>query len=153
MISKQVNVNQLCNKPYITDEITYPFPKFNGRSVEVWESINHFILRFTGHVIYYPCWYESQSMLVKGTPGVNSFIAADAIYRYKLTCRNKHDLTSWTFSRLFPNSTVAGNWYSLFLFSSEYKLSANMRVQEPSTDMTLQYLYITFVWHHGTPSH
>ena len=25
------------------DEITYPFPKFNGRTVEVWECISNFL--------------------------------------------------------------------------------------------------------------
>ena len=32
-------------------EITYPFPNFNGTTVEVWEWISNFIPHFTGHVI------------------------------------------------------------------------------------------------------
>ena len=36
------------------DEVTYPFPNFNG--IEVWEWINNFIPIFTGHVFTYPCW-------------------------------------------------------------------------------------------------
>ena len=35
----------------VWDEITYPFPNFNGCTVEVWEWINNFIPLFTGHVI------------------------------------------------------------------------------------------------------
>ena len=38
------------------DEITYPFPTFNGATVEVWEWISKFISHFTGnHVITYAC--------------------------------------------------------------------------------------------------
>ena len=47
-------------------EITYPFPNFNGATVEVWEWINIFILHFTEHVFTYPCWNSSQCMLAKG---------------------------------------------------------------------------------------
>ena len=36
------------------DEITYPFPNFNGTTVEVWEWITNFIPHFTEHVIIYP---------------------------------------------------------------------------------------------------
>ena len=35
------------------DEITYPFPNFNGGTVEVWEWISNLILHFTGHVWFY----------------------------------------------------------------------------------------------------
>ena len=37
------------------DEMTYPFPNFNGCTVEVWEWINNFISHFSVHVITYPC--------------------------------------------------------------------------------------------------
>ena len=37
-------------------EITYPFPNFNGCTIEVWEWINNFIPHSTGHVITFPCW-------------------------------------------------------------------------------------------------
>ena len=40
----------------VWDEITYPFPNFNGATVEVWEWISNFIPHFTGHVINYPYW-------------------------------------------------------------------------------------------------
>ena len=39
----------------VWDEITYPFPNFNGVSVEVWEWISNFIKHFIMHVITYPC--------------------------------------------------------------------------------------------------
>ena len=47
------------------DEITHPFPNFNGCTVEVWESISNFIPHFTGHVITY-IHAEIKAMLVKG---------------------------------------------------------------------------------------
>ena len=38
----------------VWDEIIFPFPNFNGCTVEVWEWISNFIPRFSGHVITYP---------------------------------------------------------------------------------------------------
>ena len=46
-------------------DITYPFPNFNGCTIEVWEWINNFISHITGHVITYPCWDLSLSLLLK----------------------------------------------------------------------------------------
>ena len=40
----------------VWDEITYPFPNFNGTTVEVWEWISNFIPYFIEYVISYPCW-------------------------------------------------------------------------------------------------
>ena len=40
----------------VWDEITCPFPNFNGETVEVWEWINNFIPHITMDVIIYPCW-------------------------------------------------------------------------------------------------
>ena len=37
----------------VWDEITYPFPNFNGFTVEVWERISYFIPHFTRDVITY----------------------------------------------------------------------------------------------------
>ena len=51
-------------------EITYPFPNFNGRNIEVWEWISNIIHPFTWHVITYPSWNKSSSVLVKGVPGL-----------------------------------------------------------------------------------
>ena len=39
----------------VRDEITYPFPNFNGATAEVWEWISNFTPHFTRHVITYPC--------------------------------------------------------------------------------------------------
>ena len=52
----------------VWDEITYPFPDFNGVTIEGWEWISKFTQRFPGHVITYPCWDWSLTMLVKGAP-------------------------------------------------------------------------------------
>ena len=38
----------------VWDEITYPFPNFNGTTVEVWVWISNFILHFMMGVITYP---------------------------------------------------------------------------------------------------
>ena len=54
-------------------EITYPFPNFNGATVEVWEWISNFIPHFSGHVISYPRW--GQSMLTKRVPDVKELRA------------------------------------------------------------------------------
>ena len=48
-------------------EITYPFPIFNGGTIEVWEWITSIVPHFTRHVITYPCWDKSLTMLVKAT--------------------------------------------------------------------------------------
>ena len=48
------------------DEITYPFPNFNGATVEVWEWTSNFIPHLIMDFITYPCWDLRQSMLVKG---------------------------------------------------------------------------------------
>ena len=55
----------------VWDEITSPFPNFNGCSMEVWEWISNFIPHFDGHVIIYagrlnhvnkrgPCYWNVQ---------------------------------------------------------------------------------------------
>ena len=41
------------------DEITYPFPNFNGATVEFWEKISNFIRHFAGYAITYPCLDKS----------------------------------------------------------------------------------------------
>ena len=52
----------------VWDEITYPFPNFNGGTFEVWEWISNFLPHFTGHVIIYPCWmYFSYQYLLRIT--------------------------------------------------------------------------------------
>ena len=56
----------------VWDEITYQFTKFNGSTIEVWEWISNFIPHFTMDVITYPCWDQTKTMLIKGTPGDKS---------------------------------------------------------------------------------
>ena len=46
--------------------MTHPLPNFNGSTVKVSKWIINFIPHFTGHVITYPCWDWSETMLVKG---------------------------------------------------------------------------------------
>ena len=60
----------------VWDEMTYPFPNFNGCTVEVWEWISDFTQHFVKDVITYPYRDYSYIMLVKGTPGADY-----AIYR------------------------------------------------------------------------
>ena len=38
----------------VRDEITYPFPNFNGATVEVWEWISNFIPHFLIYMIHLP---------------------------------------------------------------------------------------------------
>ena len=40
----------------VRDEATYPFPKFNGATINVYQGMNNFIPHFTDHVIAYPWW-------------------------------------------------------------------------------------------------
>ena len=49
------NMDKLFIHYKVWDEINYPFPKFNGCTIEVWEWMSNFIPDFTGHVIIYPC--------------------------------------------------------------------------------------------------
>ena len=39
----------------VWDVFIYPFPNFNGATVEVWKWISNFDLHFIRHVITYPC--------------------------------------------------------------------------------------------------
>ena len=50
------------------DGITYPFLNFNRATVEIQKWISNFISFFTEHVITYPCWDQSYTMLVKWDP-------------------------------------------------------------------------------------
>ena len=47
------------------DGITYPFPNFNGDTVEVWGWISNVIQHFKWTRITYPGYRLSQTMLVK----------------------------------------------------------------------------------------
>ena len=54
----------------VWDEITYPFPNFNGATAEVWEWMSNSIPHFMTDVIIYLYSNCFVSMLVKGTIGV-----------------------------------------------------------------------------------
>ena len=54
-------------------------------------------------------------------------------------------LYSWMLSRGYQ---VVRNWYSLLLFTSEDRFCANLSAQEQLTNMTSQYQYLAFAWHH-----
>ena len=56
----------------VWDEIIYPFTNFKGCTIEVCEWIlSNFTPHFIGHVITYPCWEQSQTMLVKWPPAID----------------------------------------------------------------------------------
>ena len=56
----RVNFNLTRINNYINgnvwDEIIYPFPNFNGCTVEVWKWISNFIPHLNERMIIYPCW-------------------------------------------------------------------------------------------------
>ena len=58
----------------VWNEITCPFQNFNSGA---WEWICHFIPHFTEHVITYPWYGLSSTMLVKGVPGMYSLTQDD----------------------------------------------------------------------------
>ena len=45
----------------VWDEITYPFPNFNGCILELWQWKSNFILHLSGHAITYPCYSRGPS--------------------------------------------------------------------------------------------
>ena len=49
--------NHMLNK--VWDKITYPVPKVNGATAEVWELISNFISHYIISEFNYPCWNES----------------------------------------------------------------------------------------------
>ena len=53
----------------VWDEITYPFPNFNGCAVDFWKLISDFMPYFIMDAITYPCWDWSLSLFVKEGPG------------------------------------------------------------------------------------
>ena len=56
------------------DEITYPFPNFNGCSVDVWEHISNFNPHFIMSVINYSCSDKGNSRWQKGPQATVHFI-------------------------------------------------------------------------------
>ena len=50
------------------DEIIYPFPNFNGATIDVLGWIRIFHQHLIRHVIIYACLDKSWSILVRGAP-------------------------------------------------------------------------------------
>ena len=50
------------------DKITYPFLSFQDCAIEVWEWICNLVPYFIMDGNTYPCWDQSQSILIKGAP-------------------------------------------------------------------------------------
>ena len=61
------------------EDITFPFPNFNGCTVEVWEWISNFISHFTEHVITYPCLGLKLNYVSKRSPGVAIELSRDRV--------------------------------------------------------------------------
>ena len=74
----------------VWDEITNPFLNFNGATVEVFEWISNFIPHLTGRVITYPCYDESQTMLVKGATGGGMLIQWARMRHHENSYRELH---------------------------------------------------------------
>ena len=55
----------------VQDKITYPFPNFNGATIEVWEWISNFIRHITMDVITYLCCDLVNPVHYKGAAEVN----------------------------------------------------------------------------------
>ena len=76
------------------DEITYSFSNINGCTTEAWEMISNFIPHFTGHVITYPCQHSSESMSVKGAPGVAMYFSKQNLI-YMAMHQGRSHLKCW----------------------------------------------------------
>ena len=67
MVPRWVNCNfrKISNHMSIKrrDQITYPFPNFNGCTVEVWDWISNFIMQFTMDAITSP-WVNGSTFLI-----------------------------------------------------------------------------------------
>ena len=65
-------------------KITYPFPNFNGCTVEVWRWISNFITPLIMGVITPPCWIKvSWSVLVKPQLATISFLVLFVVLEKK----------------------------------------------------------------------
>ena len=113
-ISFNPSLNICCIHYEVWDEITYPFPNFNGCSVEVWEWISNFIPHLI--VITYPCWDKCSRCKVKTT------------CRYIILSITLDDVIKWKhFPRYWPfvwwihrspvNSPHKGQWCGALMLS------------------------------------
>ena len=95
------------------DEITYPFPNFNGVTLEVWEWISNFIPCFIMDVIMCPCWDWSQTMVVKGAPGGSYGVSYGDLIVWVPGCEYLVRFFcwwNWTLLMLKPCSIIHRNW-------------------------------------------
>ena len=76
-------------------KLHYQFPNFNGATIEIMERVSNFIPHFNVHVITYPCWDLSQSMLVKGASEMKNIHVWTSRYMlyffYIISMRNVKD--------------------------------------------------------------
>ena len=123
----------------VWDEIAYPF---NDATVEVWEWVSKFTPLETGHVINYPCWDLTQSVLLECASGVIDYCKYPFSYNRILSdihqsiAWSRADSGSWwrhqmeTFSALLAlcagnspvpvNSPHKGQWRGALMFSLIY---------------------------------
>ena len=78
----------------VWDEITYPFPNFNGCTVEVWEWISNFIPHFIMRLITYPTqfwriWVKIHSMNRPGNTDVTMYYHWSSSIDHKETLKQE----------------------------------------------------------------
>ena len=94
------------------DEFTYPFLNYNGCTIEFEGFKSNFIPHFIGHVITYPCWDKSETMLQrrlqKQAPVENKInvYVHGYLQEYKLVLRCHH----LRHLRCFENSECRFHW-------------------------------------------
>ena len=96
------------------DDINYPYPNFNGCTIEVWEWISNFIPHYTRCVITCPCWDLSQSMLVKWAPG-GVYVFQTVIIMY-LVIPNYWIKSIWILNKLQSSAVLTRSnitWYCI----------------------------------------
>ena len=113
------------------DEISYPFLNFNGCAVEVMEWIINFIAHFIMDIIAYPCWDQSQSMLVKGATDIKPHNCRASHWPCPHNCcvPNKHCTTlyiNYTANQLFGTFVLVKqfHWKTLFCIPMQPLIAA-----------------------------
>ena len=98
-------------------EMTYPFPNFNGCTVEVWEWISNFMPHFIGHVITYPCWdlYNHASAVAIGLDAQRHLGFRNAYTPYASVIVH-HWFRLGIVTHQTPNHYH--NWYQLLIYAS-----------------------------------
>ena len=92
----------------VWDEITHPFPNFNGCTVEVWEWISNFIPHFTWRMVVNACgWNVMQHILTISETGAQwrrKSLATQSFSMYRLTA-NKTPKSSTFLGVLWDGKT------------------------------------------------